>query len=158
MQLLSLCQYIHVTALPVEWTQMNTSIAGHNYLTCICCTTNKGALSCVRCQLFRRIFWWMLFRWHLNTFWSGLESFTSGPPAPASNGISRVETKYCRDSCYLSLSPGNGLSISALHFRTTAYTQHLLIILRKHLKKNRVLRGKEHGEVSESNIIASLKF
>lgn len=36
----------------------------------------RGGLSCIRCQLFRRFFWWMLFRWHLNTFWSGLESFT----------------------------------------------------------------------------------
>lgn len=142
MQLLSLCHHIHGTALPVEWPQTNTSTAGHTYITCICCTTNQGGLSCIMSQLFRGIFSW--------------------PPAPASrdesvkvNGTSRVETENIPETADTPHSlQVDGLSFSAPCFRTTASTQHLLIILRKHLKKNRILRGKEQGKASESNIVS----
>lgn len=123
MQLLSLCHHIHGTALPVEWPQTNTSTAGHTYITCICCTTNQGGLSCIMSQLFRGIFSW--------------------PPVPASrdecvkvNGTSRVETENIPETADTPHSlQVDGLSFSAPCFRTTASTQHLLINTEKTLEK-----------------------
>lgn len=93
-----------------------------------------------------------LFSWHL-------EAPASRDECVKVNGTSRVETKYPqRQLISLTISRVDGLSISAPRFRRTASIRHLLIILRKHLKKNRILRGKEQGKASESNIIVSLNF